>query len=182
LNHVRFLQSALGSSAVPAPSLDLVNSFNALAVAAGIGASFDPFSSFNNFLLGAFVFEDVGVTAYLGAAPNLSSKTYLDAAAGIMAVEAYHAAEIRGLIRDTGISSLITNANQISTLRATLGGGNERPLSDTAIAACDTTNALAFSRTPQEVLSIVYASPNGNVVSGGFFPQGLNGTINSTTP
>ena len=181
LNHVRFLRSALGSAAVPCPAIDLTNSFNAAAMAAGIGASFNPFGSFDAFLVGAFVFEDVGVTAYHGAAPVLTNKTYLGAAAGIMAVEAYHAAEVRTLILQAG-STYVGYANQISALRATLGGGNETALSATTVVAADTTNAIAFSRTPSQVLNIVYASPNGNVMSGGFFPSGLNGNIKSTNP
>jgi Ferritin-like domain len=179
LNHVRFLRSALGSAAVSMPSIDLTNSFNAAASAAGIGASFNPFASFDAFLVGAFVFEDVGVTAYHGAAPLLTNKTYLGAAAGIMAVEAYHAAEVRTLVLQAG-ATYVGYANQISALRATLGGGNETPLSATSIVACDQANAIAFSRTPTQVLSIVYANADGNVTSGGFFPAGLNGTIKST--
>jgi hypothetical protein len=179
LNHVRFLRSALGTAAVPAPAIDLVNSFNAAASAAGIGSSFNPFGSFDAFLVGAFVFEDVGVTAYHGAAGLLTSTTNLGAAAGIMAVEAYHAAEIRTLILQAG-STYVGYANQISALRATLGGGNETTLSATTVVACDSTNAIAFARTPSEVLSIVYASAAGNVTSGCFFPDGLNGNIKST--
>lgn len=179
LNHVRFLRSALSSAAVPMPAIDLTNSFNAAAMAAGIGASFNPFASFESFLVGAFVFEDVGVTAYSGAAPLLTNKTYLSAAAGIQAVEAYHAGEIRTLVVAAG-STYVGYANQISALRGKLGGGNETALSATTIVAADPTTAIAYARTPQQVLSIVYESADGNLTKGGFFPNGLNGNINTT--
>jgi hypothetical protein len=181
LNHVRFLRNALGTAAVSMPSIDLSNSFNTAAMAAGIGSTFNPFASYETFLLGAFVFEDVGVTAYSGAATLLTDKTILDAAAGIQAVEAYHAGEIRTLINEAG-SAYIALANQISALRAKLGGGNETPLSPTTIAAVDPTNAIAYSRTTDQVLQIVYGLVGGNVASGLFYPLGMNGTIKSTTP
>jgi hypothetical protein len=177
LNHVRFLRSALGSSAVSAPVINLGTSFDALAQASGIGKTFNPYADFGSFLLGAFVFEDVGVTAYGGAAPLLTNTAYLAAAVGIQQVEAYHAGEIRTLLVQ---ANKVGPANEISALRASLGGGNETPLSATTIVPADQTTGVGFARTTAQVLQIVYATADGNASSGGFFPAGLNGNINIT--
>ncbi|MEK6398046.1 MAG: ferritin-like domain-containing protein [Terriglobus sp.] len=179
LAHVRFLRKALGSAAVNRPAIDLTASFNAAASAAGIGSSFNPFADENSFLLGAFIFEDVGVTAYHGAASLLSDKTNLAAAGAILATEAYHAGTIRTLIAQLG-DPYLTTANKISTLRATAGGGAETMLDASHIVAADS-NSIAYSRTTDQVLHIVYLSAAAGVVSkGGFYPSGLNGTITAT--
>lgn len=179
LAHVRFLRKALGSAAVPRPAIDLTNSFNAAASAAGIGSMFDPFSDEDSFLVGAFTFEDVGVTAYHGAAGKLTTASNLGAAAAIMAVEAYHAGEIRTLIADLG-GNYLTYANQISQLRAAAGGGAETPVAGSTITAADS-NSIAYDRTTDQVLHIVYLNANaGAVKSGGFYPNGLNGTITAS--
>jgi hypothetical protein len=180
LAHVRVLRKALGTAAVSRPAIDLTNSFNAAAMAAGIGATFNPFADENSFLVGAFTFEDVGVTAYHGAAGLLTDKTNLGAAAGIMATEAYHAAEIRTLIAYLG-DPYLNFANKISALRSSAGGGAEVAISGSTIVPCDM-NSIAFDRTTGQVLRIVYLTPGaGTVTSGGFFPMGLNGKLTETS-
>ncbi|SDE28767.1 ferritin-like domain-containing protein [Auraticoccus monumenti] len=80
--HVWTLQdtiATLGGTAVSAPQVDF-------------GGAFD---SLDSYLETAFTFENLGVQAYLGAAPSLfEEKELLSAAASIFGVEARHAAII----------------------------------------------------------------------------------------
>lgn len=195
VNHVRFLRKAIsdgGGTPVSRPNIDLTF-FAPLAVAAGITTTptFNPFQGPQAFLIGAFVFEDVGVTAYHGAAGLITSSTILGAAAGILGVEAYHAAAIRTLLTENAAAlndqTYVDIANKVADLRGKLGGGNETHVGLYAtdptigIVAADTTNAIAFSRTTDQVLHIVYGATGASLSKGGFFPNGLNGTITATT-
>ena len=197
LAHVQFLRKALASAAVDKPAIDLTNSFNAAAMAAGIGATFNPFADQTSFTLGAFIFEDVGVTAYNGAVKYLLANNgvaanagFLNAAAAIHATEAYHAAEIRTLLvymdAATPSAGLLATAGKISALRGTAssasGGitGEVAPTSKT-IVPCDS-NSLAFPRSTDQVLDIVYLNATGKAATkGGFYPMGMNGTITAST-
>lgn len=176
--HVRFLRSALGSAKIAQPLIDLAHGFNKLAHAAGLVTGseiFDPFLNDTNFLLAAFVFEDVGVTAYHGAAPLLTNPAYLSAAAGILAVEAYHAAIIRTKLYEMGLQ---LQAQKISDLRRALSGANDDqgvvnpPFAN--IVPTDA-NGIAFARTTTQVLNIVYGGGAANGYL--FFPNKVNGTI-----
>ena len=127
--HVAALRSALGSLAVSQPAINLTPAlFDSVAGAAGISSTFRPYSPYANeayFLVGAYIFEDVGVSAYHGAAPLITGKnTILPVAAGILAVEAYHAGLVRTSLAAADAAatyapagSLATITSQISTFR-----------------------------------------------------------------
>jgi hypothetical protein len=191
--HVAFLRNALGASAVAQPAIDIGTdpngAFSTAARAAGLvgaGQSFDPYASDENFLLGAFIFEDVGVTAYKGASPLITNKTFLEAAAGILAVEAYHAALVRTTLYRKGIQTpaLVQATEAISNARDSLDGPSDK---DQGIAPRDNAsniapldnNGLAYSRTAGEVLNIVYLTQLART-QGGFFPAGVNGNIRTS--
>ena len=147
INHVLLLRSALGSAAVKKPAINLD--------ALGYG-----FASVNDWLKLARQFEDVGVSAYLGAAPLISSSTYLAAAAAILATEAQHSGSIRDTCIMAGVVSPAVDSLDIP------------PTSDTPYDVDK--NGLSIPRTPAQVLNIVYG---GGQCSGGFYPQGMNGSI-----
>ena len=73
LSQVAFLRSALGALAVPCPTLNVGTAFSAI-INAALGSkatsyAFSPYDNDLDFLLGAFLFEDVGVTAVCAPFP-----------------------------------------------------------------------------------------------------------------
>lgn len=186
--HVTFFRKTLsdaGAQPIARPAIDLQNSFNTLAQAAGIGQSFDPYANEVNFLLGAFIFEDVGVTLFGGSARLLTNKDILESAAGILAVEAYHAGNIRvnifarGQAMPSGDSNPINIAKKVSDLRRMLSGANDdqgvtNENGNANIVPTDE-NGRTFRRTPRQGLNIVYGAKDAT--KGLFFPNGVNGTI-----
>ena len=183
-NHVAFLRSNLGTAAVPEPDIDFTETFLTLGQAIGL-PGFNPFADEISFLLGAYVFEDIGVTAYNGAAPLVTSKTYLGAAASILAVEAYHAGAIRSALYQANYSVYTDRISAIRAAFSRTGPGTSTPSDDvgndgtggTVHVAPTDSNSLAFTRTPEQVLAIVFA---GGTTSGGFFPNGIQGMFTSS--
>jgi hypothetical protein len=147
VNHVKYLRSALGSSAVKKPAINL----NAL----GYG-----FANPSDFLKLSRQLEDVGASAYAGAAPLISSKTYLAAAAQILGTEAQHAGAIRFACVYWGVDSPAVDSQDVPPTSSHPFDVNSQ--------------SLMIARTTAEVLNIVY---HGGNCSGGFYPSGMNGSI-----
>jgi hypothetical protein len=156
--HVNLLQGtilSLGGTPIAKPAINL----NAL----GFG-----FSSANDFLKLARIFEDIGVTAYGGAAPLITSKTVLGYAARILATEAYHAGNIRLQVAQNNIATTALD-----------GADHIPPPSGIEYFPLDA-NAITEVRTPGQVLFLAFGG-QANAASGGFFPGGVNGLFNTSS-
>jgi hypothetical protein len=120
--HVAFLKTViaqLGGTAVAQPKFDLT---------AGNGSGNGPFkdvlSNYQTFLAVAETFEDTGVRAYKGQAPNLlGNQVVLTAALSIHAVEARHASAIRQLRADK------YGASTTPWITSSTGKGNDTGIS-----------------------------------------------------
>ncbi len=156
-DHVVLLRSALGKNAIAQPKIDL----NAL----GFG-----FGNQNDFLKLARMFEDIGVSAYGGAAPLIKSKTILGYAARILATEAEHSGNLRLQVATFGIAT--TKMDSVDIIP---------PPSGTEYFSADPSDGLTAIRTPGQVLYLAYGGL-GNARSGGFFPNGANGYIVESSP
>jgi hypothetical protein len=183
LAHVRFYRKVLGSAAVSRPEIDLAGGFAGAAKAAGLGDDFDPFANEMNFFLGGMLMEDVGVTAYAGAAALISDKKFVTAAASILAVEAYHMGMARSTLYRMGQEAREA-ANKLSDARDKVDGPEDL---DQGIEVGGKANIVpsdmdgkAFTRTPQQALRIVYLADKAGVSGGGLYPKGMNGTIRTT--
>ena len=177
--HVSDLRTALGTVAVARPQLNL-------AALASITAA--------NYLPVARLFEDVGVTAYIGAAGSLTGNN-LTAAAQILAVEGFHAGALRLVNIQQGAVYPATLTGYVpadgydikpadpGTVALSMAGPTTANGGFFATGANGTTGqtniypGFAYQRTASQVLSILYGSTVSGTAKGGFFPSGFNGNI-----
>ena len=143
---------------VAKPAINL----NALSVGFGNEAQF---------LTLARVFEDIGVTAYTGAAglPAVANSPYIGTAARILAAEAEHVGNIRLQCARLGITTTALDGVDI-----------QPPPSGTSFISADKSTGLVAVRTPGQVLFLAYGFA-ANATSDGFFPNGVNGNIRTSS-
>lgn len=153
--HVKIIRGALGSAAIAKPAIN----FAAAAV-----------TTVPRFLQVARVLEDLGVSAYGGAAPLLTSKDILAVATRIALVEALHAGNVRFQMAAQRVSD-IGPVDASDIIVGTPGRIGARLITADAIG-------LTPVRTPGQVLSVAYGpgAPAGTS-AGLLFPNGVNGLI-----
>jgi hypothetical protein len=154
--HVVLLRGALGPAAVAMPNIDL----------SALGFGFD---DQNDFLRAARILEDIGVTAYSGAAALLKTPEIIATAACLLAAEAEHAAGIRTQIARLKIPT--TALDGVDVVPPPSGPAAQ-------IFSVNDSDGLVATRTAGQVLYLAFGK--AGVKQGGFFPTGLNGTISSS--
>ena len=150
--HVQILRTALGSNVIARPKIDLA----ALGVV----------GNRTQFLTLARAFEDVGVSAYGGAAPLIQSSAILGVAARIALTEGEH----------TGALRLLVALNSVKTSPVDAQDSVPPP---SGMEFFSNQGGLTIVRTPSQVLSILFGSNKPGTNKGGFFPEGVNGSINT---
>jgi hypothetical protein len=150
--HVTLLRGALGGSAIAKPNINL----NPLGL---------NLASQNGFLTLARIFEDIGVSAYAGAAGSLVTPAYITTAARILAAEAEHVASVRVQIAGLRIPTA-PPLDSVDILPPPSGAQNQ-------YLSLNIANGLCSTRTPGQVLYLAFGNMVG-VTQGAFFPTGLN--------
>ncbi|KAK8959209.1 hypothetical protein KSP40_PGU013960 [Platanthera guangdongensis] len=183
----------------PRPLLDLSpNNFAKIidnAVGRKLQPPFDPYANDINYLIASYVIPYVGLTGYVGANPNLKSPEAKRLVAGLLGVESAQDAVIRALLYEhkrlkvpSYNISVAEFTDKISQLRDKLGGaglkdkglvvpvkyGAEGKIRGNVIAGNE--YSLSYSRTPEEILRIVYGTGSASK-PGGFHPKGAGGAI-----
>jgi hypothetical protein len=183
--HVTALRAQIGTLAAAQPMLDLSTSatgaFSIAAQRAGIvaaGSSFDAYAGDDDFLLAAFLIENMVAASYrtlLAAGVDDGGVVSANLADAI-----YHGGLIRSLLDDRAVAdpAIGTALSGASAMFAALDGTN---VGDQTLAGASGSSAnlldaddrpIPFTRAQAQVLKTLYLS-GGEV--GGFLPQGANG-------
>ena len=206
-----YLRSLLGAAVTARPLIDLAGGFQLQAENAktSAGAQFNPFTNEVNFFLAAFSLKEVILTAIAGVIPLLSTPANVSVVASALAVESYHAGAVRAVLTQIASGAAVPadlpsattlpfDTEAIADLQSRLTGsvtgvGIINPATGTYQISTRDSNALAYRRTPAQVLRVVTFGnePTGSVFDaidfstalpnnfGGFFPGGVNGTIHT---
>lgn len=201
-NHLLPIRNVIGALSIRQPLIDISVSatapFSILMQQAGVvaaGATFNPYASEENFLYAMFFLKNVSVATYRGLTSTISNRVVVQNFTGLLGAEAIHLATIRSYLYARGATSqrLRDNADRIATFQNGLNGGGvfqgvsprsrTTAVSATPITVANTVPAQSDGavggRTAGQLLNQLYLT-NTATTSGGFFPEGVNGTIRTS--
>jgi hypothetical protein len=156
--HVVLIRGALGKLAVARPNINL----NAL----GFG-----FGNQSDFLKASRMLEDIGVTAYSGAAGLLTTPGIITTAGRLLAAEAEHVGAIRMQVARLKIATSAMDGADFTPPPSGKAG---------QLLSINKSNGLPATRTAAQVLFLAFGG-KANAKQGGFFPTGLNGSITTSS-
>ncbi|KAK9084215.1 hypothetical protein Scep_030686 [Stephania cephalantha] len=197
VGHLRIIKATVGG--FPRPQLDLSpHNFAKIfddAFGRPLSPPFDPYNSSLNYMLASYVIPYMGILGYVGANPSLNGHKTKRLLAGLLGVEAGQDAVIRSYLfeRATEIvhpynHTVAEFTDRVSKLRnklanngvkdegivVPLASGAENKTSANVLSA--DYNSLSYSRTPAEILRVLYGSGSEHT-PGGFLPKGGDGKI-----
>lgn len=197
VGHLRAIKSTVKGFPRPLLNLSTTSFADIINNAFGkpLNPPFDPYVNSINYLLASYVIPYVGLTGYVGANPLLQNASSKKLVAGLLGVESGQDAVLRALLyerKDQVVRpyrvTVAEFTNRISALRDKLGNagvkdeglvvpreqGAEGKVTGNILAGDN--ESLAFGRTPEEILRIVYGTGDEHV-PGGFYPKGASGSI-----
>ncbi|KAI5658758.1 hypothetical protein M9H77_27551 [Catharanthus roseus] len=197
VGHLRAIKTTVGG--FPRPLIDLSAGNFAKVFNDAFGyplvPPFDPYRDSISFMLASYVIPYVGLVAYVGTNPNINGYVSKKLLPGLLGVEAGQDAVIRTYLYERANIMVLPYGktvaeftDKISSLRnrlANCGIKDEGIVVPPSLGAENKTwtdilsadyNSISYSRTPAEILRIIYGTGNERK-PGGFFPLGGNGTI-----
>ncbi|MDB5701541.1 MAG: ferritin-like protein [Sphingomonadales bacterium] len=189
LANVISLRTQLGTSVAAQPAFDfsasVTSAFSTAAQAAGVvakGATFDAFSSDENFLIGAFLLQNSVAATYRMMSSDVVTPASLQTVTANLADAIYHGGSIRTMLATMAVdkAAIALSMTSICAYLAKLDGSNSGDQSlehaaggSTNIIDTDGT-PIPFMRDQNQVLQALFLTPIP-ALGGGFLPNGTNG-------
>ncbi|KAA8536843.1 hypothetical protein F0562_029321 [Nyssa sinensis] len=197
VGHLRILESTVGG--IPRPQLNLSAPNFASVFDAAFGYAlmppFDPYHDSLSYMLASYVIPYMGLVGYVGANPIINGYQSKRLLAGLLGVESGQDAVIRMYLYERAkevvhpyhhtVAEFTIRISELRNRLAMCGikdegiivplelGAENRTESNVLSA---NTDSISYSRTPGEILRVVYSSGDEHV-PGGFYPNGANGRI-----
>lgn len=200
-NHLLPIRVVIGALAVRQPLINISASatapFSVAMQRAGVvapGAVFDPYASEENLLYSLFYLKNISVAAYRGLTASITNRVVVQNFTGLLGTEAVHAATIRSYLYSRGATTprLRENSEKIAAFQRSLNGGQAfqgvAPVARSYAGGSATvqtanvspvTNGEGVGRSAGQLLNQLYLTSTA-ATSGGFFPEGVNGTIRTS--